>query len=86
MLERGQASYFGSGMMPEGPKPEAQRAESGVGSLGRGSPLPTSYGSGNAVIKLTQRGPGGKFRHGISIVEMCYKLSSRKVDTKSVIN
>jgi len=27
-----------------------------------------------------------KFRHGISIVETCYKLSSRKVDAQSVIN
>jgi len=27
-----------------------------------------------------------KFRHGISIVEMCYQLSSRKVDAQSVIN
>jgi len=28
----------------------------------------------------------GKFRHGISIVEMCYQLSFRKVDAQSVIN
>ena len=28
----------------------------------------------------------GKFRHGISIVETCYQLSSRKVDAQSVIN
>ena len=27
-----------------------------------------------------------KFRHGISIVETCYQLSSRKVDAQSVIN
>jgi len=27
-----------------------------------------------------------KFRHGISIVETCYQLSSRKVDAHSVIN
>jgi len=27
-----------------------------------------------------------KFRHGISIVETCYRLSSRKVDAQSVIN
>jgi len=27
-----------------------------------------------------------KFRHGISIDETCYQLSSRKVDTQSVIN
>jgi len=27
-----------------------------------------------------------KFRHGISIVEACYQLSSRKVDAQSVIN
>jgi len=27
-----------------------------------------------------------KFLHGISIVEACYKLSSRKVDAQSVIN
>jgi len=27
-----------------------------------------------------------KFRHGISIVETCYLLSSRKVDAQSVIN
>jgi len=27
-----------------------------------------------------------KFRHGTSIVEMCYQLSSRKVDDQSVIN
>ena len=27
-----------------------------------------------------------KFRHGISIVEMYYQLSSRKVDAQSVIN
>ena len=27
-----------------------------------------------------------KFRHGISIVEMCYQISSRKVDAQSVIN
>ena len=27
----------------------------------------------------------GKFRHGISIVEMCYRLSSRNVDAQSVI-
>jgi len=28
----------------------------------------------------------GKFCHGISIVEMCYQLSSKKVDARSVIN
>ena len=28
----------------------------------------------------------GKFRHGISIVEACYQLSSRKVDDRSVVN
>ena len=27
-----------------------------------------------------------KFRHGISIVETCYLLSSRRVDAQSVIN
>ena len=27
-----------------------------------------------------------QFRHGISIVETCYQLSSRKVDAQSVIN
>jgi len=27
-----------------------------------------------------------KFRHGISIVETCYQLSSRKVDAQRVIN
>ena len=27
-----------------------------------------------------------KFRHGISIVETCYQLSSRKVDAHSVTN
>ena len=27
-----------------------------------------------------------KFSHGISIVETCYQLSSRKVDAHSVIN
>ena len=27
-----------------------------------------------------------KFRHGMSIVEMCYQLSSRKVDAQSVMN
>jgi len=27
-----------------------------------------------------------KFRHGVSIVETCYQLSSRKVDAQSVIN
>ena len=27
-----------------------------------------------------------KFRHGISIVETCYQLNSRKVDAHSVIN
>ena len=27
-----------------------------------------------------------KFRHGISIVEACYKLSSRKVDAQTVID
>jgi len=27
-----------------------------------------------------------KIRHGISIVEACYQLSSRKGDTQSVIN
>jgi len=27
-----------------------------------------------------------KFRHGISIVEACYQLSSRKVDAQSVMN
>ena len=27
-----------------------------------------------------------KFLHGISILEMCYQLSSRKVDAQSVIN
>ena len=27
-----------------------------------------------------------KFRHGISIVETCYQLSSKKVDAQSVIN
>jgi len=27
-----------------------------------------------------------KLRHGISIVETCYQLSSRKLDAKSVIN
>jgi len=27
-----------------------------------------------------------KFRHGISIAETCYQLSSRKVDAQSVIN
>jgi len=32
-----QASYFGSGARPEEPKPEAQKAESGVGFLWRGS-------------------------------------------------
>jgi len=27
-----------------------------------------------------------KFRHGISIVKMCYQLSSKKVDAQSMIN
>jgi len=27
-----------------------------------------------------------KFRHGISIIETCYQLSSRKVDAQSLIN
>jgi len=27
-----------------------------------------------------------KFRHGISIIETCYQLSSRKVDAQNVIN
>ena len=30
-------------------------------------------------------GPG-KFRHGVSIIEACYQLSSRKVDAQNVIN
>ena len=36
-VERGQTSYIGSGVNPEGPKPESQRADSGVGFLGGGS-------------------------------------------------
>ena len=36
----------------------------------------------NFVLKSGIR----KFRHGISIVEACYQLSSRKVDAQSVIN
>ena len=36
----------------------------------------------NFVLKSGLR----KFRHGISIVETCYQLSSRKVDAQSVIN
>ena len=36
----------------------------------------------NFVVKSGLR----KFRHGISIVETCYQLSSRKVDAQSVIN
>jgi len=36
----------------------------------------------NFVLKSGLR----KFRHGISIVETCYQLSSRKVDAHSVIN
>ena len=36
----------------------------------------------NFVLKSGFR----KFRHGISIVETCYQLSSRKVDAQSVIN
>ena len=36
----------------------------------------------NFVLKSGIR----KFRHGISIVETCYQLSSRKVDAQSVIN
>ena len=36
----------------------------------------------NSVLNSRLR----KFRHGISIVETCYQLSSRKSDAKSVIN
>ena len=36
----------------------------------------------NFVLKSGLR----KFRHGISIVETCYQLGSRKVDAQSVIN
>jgi len=36
-VETGQTSYIGSGVNPEGPKPESQRADSGVGFLGWGS-------------------------------------------------
>jgi len=36
----------------------------------------------NIVLKSWLR----KFRHGISIVETCYQLSSRKEDAQSVIN
>ena len=39
-VETGQTSYFGSGVNPEGPKPEAQRADSGWDSLGWGSQPP----------------------------------------------
>jgi len=36
----------------------------------------------NFILKFGLR----KFRHGISIAETCYQLSSRKVDAQSVIN
>ena len=36
----GQAFYFGSGARPNGPKPKAQKAESGLEFLGRGSQPP----------------------------------------------
>jgi len=35
---------------------------------------------------LSQTPDFRKFRHGISIAEMCYRVSSRKVDAQSVIN
>jgi len=45
-VDRGQASYFGSGARPGRPKPKAQRAESGGGVLRRGQPV---GGSGGAL-------------------------------------
>jgi len=43
-VKKGQASYFWSGVRPEGPKPEAQNADGGGEVLGDGKArlLPTS--------------------------------------------
>jgi len=41
---------------------------------------------GTSFWNLVPKSGLRKFRHGISIVETCYKLSSRKVDAQSVIN
>jgi len=48
---RCQASYFGSGVKPEGPKPEAQTADSKGGILGMGklASSPTARGLGGTL-------------------------------------
>jgi len=41
---------------------------------------------GTSLWKFVLNSGLRKFRHGISIVETCYQLSTRKVDAHSVIN
>jgi len=72
----------------------AERIELGFGMLASFHPSYTVL-KGNSVI-FKNKGTSLwnfvlnsgliKFRHGISIVETCYQLSSRKVDAQSVIN
>jgi len=45
-----------------------------------------SKNKGTSLWNFVVKSGLGKFRHGISIVETCYQLSSRKVDAQSVIN
>jgi len=47
---RGQASYFWVRARPEGPKPKAQRADSGGRVLGKGQPAPSPPARGSGAL------------------------------------
>jgi len=67
--------------MPEGPKPEAQRAESGVGSLGRGKAAPPHqpWAWGSAVSFPSGVVGGATATKRFSCRESLLKLSGGQV-------